>query len=229
MNKLSLLRGALPCWIRMVLALFAACWIGFGAAHAGAAEEAPAAAAAEAAEAAEAHKPIDRAFVVQVVGEPKGVALTGDALEKRTHEVALLLRCPVCQGSSVADSPSSTAVNMKNEVRDLIAQGFDQDQVLRYFEASYGQFVLMEPKAEGFNLLVWIGPGVLLLAGLGVVLATVRKLGRKPVGDVAAAARVPSRGELPDDEELSRYVRKVRELAYGWPRGEPPAAIKGDA
>lgn len=156
-------------------------------------------------------EPLDRGFVAEVVGEPAASPLLGEALERRTHEVGLLLRCPVCQGSSVSDSPSSTAINMKNEVRDLMAAGYDQQQVLDYFEAAYGQFVLMQPKAEGFNLLVWIGPGVLMLAGLGVVFATVRK---KEPGTREEMA-VPAPGELPDDPELASYVRKVRELAYG--------------
>lgn len=157
-------------------------------------------------------EPLDRAFVGEVVGEPATSPLLGEALERRTHEVGLLLRCPVCQGSSVSDSPSSTAINMKNEVRDLMAAGYDEQQVLDYFEAAYGQFVLMKPKAEGFNLLVWIGPGVLMLAGLGVVVMTVRK---KDPGQAQGEAAVPGPDELPEDPELAAYVRKVRELAFG--------------
>ncbi len=231
---MSLARISLPCWVRMVLALLASAWVGFGAVQsAGASEglDADAAAVLEqaTARAEQAGKPIDRAFVVSVVGEPEDVAPVGDhAIEEKTHAIGLLLRCPVCQGSAVADSPSSTAVNMKNEVRDLVRLGFSKDQILRYFEASYGQFVLMEPKAEGINWLVWIGPGVLLLAGLGVVGYTVRRLGGGKAA--AVAGHVPTRDELPDDAELARYVRKVRELAYGWPAGEPPAdlAAKGE-
>ena len=65
-----------------------------------------------------------------VVGAPKGRPLAGDALTARTEDVASLLRCPVCQGLSVADSPATMAVNMKVEVRELLAKGYDQDQVL---------------------------------------------------------------------------------------------------
>jgi len=235
--KLSRLsRLSLPCWVRMLLALLASAWVGLGAVqHAGAAEQQPAPSGMDAdaaavlnqaaARAGQAGKPVDRAFVVSMVGEPEDTPPVGaEALEAKTHAIALLLRCPVCQGSAVADSPSSTAVNMKNEVRDLVALGFGQNQILRYFEASYGQFVLMEPKAEGINWLVWIGPGVLLLAGLGVVGYTVRKLGGNKAAAVALD-HVPTRDELPDDAELARYVRKVRELAYGWPAGEMPAAL----
>src|SRR5512139_542725 len=70
----------------------------------------------------------------QFVGAPKGMPLAGPALESKTYEVASLLRCPVCQGLSVADSPSEMAVNMKHQVRALLARGFTQEQILSYFE-----------------------------------------------------------------------------------------------
>jgi len=131
--------------------------------------------------------PLDRSFIVGVVGEPSGPGLEGETLARRTHEVGLLLRCPVCQGSSVSDSPSPTAINMKNEVRDLLAQGFDQGQILAWFEASYGQFVLMEPKTEGLNLVVWLGPVVVLVGGLVLVLLQLRKLRGRPDDEVEPA------------------------------------------
>ncbi len=168
-------------------------------------------------------QPIDREFVVGLVGEPEGTPLSGAALAQKTHEVSFLLRCPTCQGSSVADSPSATALNMRQEVEDLLAAGFTQEQILAYFEAAYGQFVLLQPKAEGLNLLVWIGPGVLLLLGAGILWVYLR---RRPDDEEEAPAPArtlaASRTALPEDVELAFWVRKVRELAYGWPGGEPP-------
>jgi len=158
---------------------------------------------------------IDRAFVATVVGQPAGRPLTGAELETRTHEVGLLLRCPVCQGSSVADSPSSTAINMKNEVRDLLAEGYDQQQILAWFEASYGQFVLMEPKAEGLNMLVWLGPGIVLLAGLVIVAVQLRKSMRS--GDPEATEATPAA-----DPEMDEWLREARALAFG-ADGDRPA------
>lgn len=169
---------------------------------------------------------VDREFVVSIVGAPEDTPpANAQALEEKTFTAGLLLRCPVCQGSAIADSPSPTAINMKNEVRDLMALGFSQDQVLRYFEASYGQFVLMEPKAEGINWLVWLLPGVLLLAGLVFVGFSVKRLS---AGKVKPADELPGRDSLPDDAELATYVKRVRELAYGWPGGQPPTTQEGN-
>jgi cytochrome c-type biogenesis protein CcmH len=156
-----------------------------------------------------------------IVGRPKGQALAGEALVARTEDVAGLLRCPVCQGLSVADSPATMAVNMKAQVREMLASGYDQEQILAYFEHSYGEFVRLQPPLRGVNWLVWLGPLVALAVGGFFV---TRALGARRATAAAEPAAVPDAGTLPDDPELARYVRRVRELAYGWPQGRPPGS-----
>ena len=137
----------------------------------------------------------------QFVGQPKGTPIAAAELEQRTNEVGALLRCPVCQGMSVADSKAEMAVNMKGQVRELLQRGYTEEQILKYFELSYGQFVLLQPKFEGVNTLVWLLPvGALLLGGV-VVFFTLRRLGRAP----APASAPPAAIEDP-------YVARVREL-----------------
>jgi cytochrome c-type biogenesis protein CcmH len=130
------------------------------------------------------------------VGQPKGAPITGAQLDRRTNEVGSLVRCPVCQGMSVADSPSEMAVNMKAQVRELLARGYTEEQILEYFELSYGQFVLLRPKFEGVTAAVWVIPVIALLAGVGLTFFSLKKLGRKP-----AAAPV-----------CDPYLSRVREL-----------------
>ncbi len=134
-----------------------------------------------------------------IVGPPAGPPLSGKALEDATRTIASQLRCPVCQGLSVADSPSESAVAIKREVERLAAQGYTEAQCLLYFEASYGEFIRLEPKAEGLNLLVWAGPGALLVFGLGVI-AWMRLGNRKP----PAPRTLP-----PVDPALEPFVRQV--------------------
>jgi cytochrome c-type biogenesis protein CcmH len=110
------------------------------------------------------------------LGTPQGQPLSGPQLDQRTQQVASLLRCPVCQGMSVADSPSTVALDMKHQVRDMLAKGYTQEQILVYFEQSYGQFVLEKPK----NRLVWILPILVLLIGAIVVVTTAKKLSAQP-------------------------------------------------
>src|SRR2546430_12202650 len=89
---------------------------------------------------------------------PRGQPLSGKLLDERTDEVGALLRCPVCQGLSVADSPATMARNMKAEVREKLAAGYDREQILSDFERSYGEFVRLEPPMRGVNWLGLFGP-----------------------------------------------------------------------
>jgi len=127
------------------------------------------------------------------VGAPQGTPITGQQLTQRTNEVAALLRCPVCQGMAVADSPAEMAVNMKAQVHELLARGYTEEQILKYFELSYGQFVLLRPKFEGVNRLVWLLPLGALLLGVSIVFYKLRKLETAPQSttvDEAYLARV---------------------------------------
>lgn len=141
---------------------------------------------------------------VEFVGAPEGTPIAGQQLDRRTAEISALLRCPVCQGLAVADSPAEMAVNMKGQVRELLARGFTEEQILRYFERSYGEFVLLRPKFRGVNALVWLLPVLALLAGLMLVAVKVRKLESPPA--VAAP---------PDDEYDDEYAKRVRALVKG--------------
>ncbi len=87
------------------------------------------------------------------------------ALERRTREVASALRCPVCQGLSIADSPSDLALEMKGLVREQLAAGKSPEEIRTYFIGKYGEWVLLEPKAEGLNLLVYVLPVALVIGG----------------------------------------------------------------
>lgn len=162
-----------------------------------------------------------------VVGDPAGPPRTGVELEKETARVASLLRCPVCQGLSVNDSPATMAQNMKRQVRDLVAKGYSEEQALLYFERAYGEFVRLEPPMRGVNWLVWAAPVALLVVGGVFIVFMMKRMRREPRESSeggAATAALPGRDTLPDDEQLARYVLRTRELAYGWPGGVSPAA-----
>jgi cytochrome c-type biogenesis protein CcmH len=141
----------------------------------------------------------------QFVGAPQGTPVTGAALDQRTNEVGQLLRCPVCQGMSISDSPAEMAVNMKGQVRELLARGYTEEQILKYFELSYGQFVLLRPKMEGVTGMVWLLPVLALVIGAGIVFYKIRKLEKNP--PPAASSQPPT----PDDA----YLAKVRDMVSG--------------
>ena len=102
-------------------------------------------------------------------------AATDAELEARTRAVASVLRCPVCQGLSIQDSPAELAVEMKNVVRTQIRDGKSNAEVKQYFVAKYGEWILLQPEPRGFNLAVYAMPIVLLLGGAATVFVLARK------------------------------------------------------
>ena len=97
------------------------------------------------------------------------------ALEARTKAVATQLRCPVCQGLSIQDSPSELSQQMKQIVRDQLRAGKSPEQVKAYFVSKYGEWILLEPPAHGMNLAVYLAPFILLLGGGALIVVMVRK------------------------------------------------------
>jgi cytochrome c-type biogenesis protein CcmH len=95
-----------------------------------------------------------------------GPALAQDpALEKRVTGLAHELRCLVCQNQTLADSNAPLAVDLRNQIREQLAQGASEREVVDFMVARYGDFVLYRPPLKASTLALWIGPFVLLLAG----------------------------------------------------------------
>ena len=98
-----------------------------------------------------------------------------EEVEQRTYDLGKILRCPVCQGLSVADSQSDAAVAMKNRIKELVALGYSDDQIIDYFIGRYGEFVLLQPKSE--HWFVWWMPLLGLGVGVGIIALRLRSAG----------------------------------------------------
>lgn len=99
-------------------------------------------------------------------------------LEARMTRIAAELRCLVCQNQTIADSHAELAVDLRNQVRDMLRQGKSEEEILAYMTARYGDFVLYRPPFKATTALLWAGPAVLLLGGLGVLFAVLRRRSR---------------------------------------------------
>ncbi len=113
-------------------------------------------------------------------GIPPGPRPAEADIQPLAYSIGLTLRCPVCQGLSVADSSAETAVNMQKRIRELVALGYDEGQICDYFVDRYGEWILLDPQPEGLNLLIWIGPGLMVGLGLAWAAATVMAWRREP-------------------------------------------------
>lgn len=100
------------------------------------------------------------------------------ALEKRTLAVAAELRCLVCQNQTIADSNAELAVDLRNQVREMLRQGKSERDIVDYMTARYGDFVLYRPPVKNTTALLWFGPPLLLGAGLVTLWFVLRRRSR---------------------------------------------------
>lgn len=134
-------------------------------------------------------------------------------LDQRVHDVGEQLKCPVCQHESVADSSASIAEQMRLVIREQLQQGKSEQEVLNYFAAHYGEQILLTPQPQGFNLLAWLMPVLMLLFGLGLLTFVTRDWHRQHHLQAASSAG-KEESELPLDPELEQYRKQLeQELA----------------
>jgi cytochrome c-type biogenesis protein CcmH len=91
------------------------------------------------------------------------------AQEARARNLSRELRCMVCQNQSIDDSDAPLARDLRLLVRERIAAGSTDQQVMDFLVARYGEFVLLKPRVESRTLLLWLIPP-LVLAGGGLAL-----------------------------------------------------------
>lgn len=101
------------------------------------------------------------------------------AQEKQLEVLLPDLRCLVCQNESLAESRAPLALDLKYEVRNLVAQGKSDVEIKRYLTARYGDFVLFRPPFDPRTWLLWLGPIGLVVIGLLALVWNVRQ-SRKP-------------------------------------------------
>ncbi len=98
-----------------------------------------------------------------------------DPLEAKVREVALTLRCVVCQSESLWESRAETARQMREIIRERLAQGQSPEQIKAYFLSRYGDYILLAPRKTGVNWLLWAGPFAALMLGGFFLYRTIRR------------------------------------------------------
>jgi len=121
------------------------------------------------------------------------ILLTGSVLaqntdiDKRVTALAHELRCLVCQNQTLADSNAPLAVDLRNQIREQLAAGASERDVVDFLVARYGDFVLYRPPFKAATLALWIGPFVFLLAGAWLLRRLLRR--RAPPPELSEADR----------------------------------------
>jgi len=123
--------------------------------------------------------------------------------EQRILGLAYMLRCPECRSVSVAESPAEIAGGMYASIVAQVRAGRSDQEIIAFFVARYGEGVLLRPPAQGLNLMIWIGPALVVLIGGGLLFRVLRSWG-------AGSAQGGLRLEEVDPEMLARVRRESR-------------------
>jgi cytochrome c-type biogenesis protein CcmH len=96
--------------------------------------------------------------------------LADPAKEARAHALFSDVRCLICQSQSIDESDAPLARDLRQLIRQQVAQGHTDGQIRSFLVSRYGQFVLLTPKASLGNAILWIGPLLVVFAGAAVLL-----------------------------------------------------------
>lgn len=120
-----------------------------------------------------------------------GLLTAGSGQGDRAYELEQRLRCPVCQSVSIAESPSETAQAMRAAVAEQVTAGRTDEEIIAYFRARYGDWVLLDPPTSGSTLLLWVLPVAAVLVGGAALLALRRRPepGSDPTAELTAEQR----------------------------------------
>ena len=111
----------------------------------------------------------------------------------RVNEIAKKLNCPTCAGINLADCRTLTCEQWRDQINDLVGQGYEDEDVLTYFTTRYGSQVLQEPPKSGSTLFLWVLPATILLAGgVWLIIALRRWSGPEPTPLVARPTSISS-------------------------------------
>lgn len=102
-------------------------------------------------------------------------AAANPAQEARMMALAAELRCLVCQNQSIADSHAGLAEDLRQQIRELLAKGQTDRQILDYMTERYGDFVLYRPPLKTSTALLWVGPALLMVGALGALFVVLRR------------------------------------------------------
>ena len=123
--------------------------------------------------------------------------------DDEVNRVAKQLYCPVCENIPLDVCPTQACAQWRETIREKLALGWDEQQIKDYFAVQYGDRVLSEPKAEGFSLLVWIIPPLVVLAGVLVWWRFIRRAAQP--GAAASAPAAPS----PADPYIAKLEQEL--------------------
>ncbi|MDQ7053051.1 MAG: cytochrome c-type biogenesis protein CcmH [candidate division KSB1 bacterium] len=157
------------------------------------------------------------AFIQPLPALPERLAAQDSTQQVRTttteevREIARLLIAPCCWSETADMHQSQAARQVREQIRQLLMQGYTKQQILDAFEEAYGERILAKPHARGFNLLVWVLPGVVLMVSMIGTWKFLKRIQVIPPANAGSKARSPRQTER-DRAYLERVEKELDEI-----------------
>jgi len=123
-------------------------------------------------------------------------------LEERVKAISYELRCLVCQNQTIADSNAGLAIDLRNQVRDMLKRGMSETDIREFMVARYGDFVLYNPPVKNTTVLLWLGPLLMLVIAGVLAIRVIRSRSKASVSqDLTDADTNRARAMLSESDE----------------------------
>jgi cytochrome c-type biogenesis protein CcmH len=109
-----------------------------------------------------------------------------DEQEALFNKLSNELRCLVCQNQAIADSNADLAKDLRDEIYGMLQQGKNEEEIIEFMVARYGDFVLYNPPLKPMTWLLWFGPAFALLAGFFFVLRIIKRQKKATVAEMSS-------------------------------------------
>lgn len=100
--------------------------------------------------------------------------LDDPALEQRARALSDGLRCPVCRNESIDESNAAISRDLRLLLRARLVAGDTDAEAMQYLVDRYGDYILLNPKVEGANILLWLAAPIMLILAGGIAFVTIR-------------------------------------------------------
>lgn len=147
--------------------------------------------------------------LLTVWGSPDAASAQGSGpTENEVNQVARELYCPVCENIPLDACGTTACEQWRGVIREKLAEGWSAEEIKVYFVSQYGDRVLAEPPARGFNWLVYLVPPLAFAAGLVILFLGYQRWQRE---EIPEEGMFPSGAEKRDQSPSADYLQKVEE------------------
>ena len=135
--------------------------------------------------------------------------------DDEVNAIARELFCPVCENTPLDVCETQACKQWRELIRLKLSEGWTEAEIKQYFVDNYGARVLSEPPKEGFNLLVYFVPPVIILAGIGILFRAFKQWQRdddeyEHVSTTEASPKSTRESDNPDDDYLAKFEEELK-------------------